>query len=102
MFRGQTLVKPKSRSLLLTLVVAAVAFSGAQLSPLIGYGLALLTLVIIALAVSMDSIWPTRAKAEHVLVFPLFWGLLVGVLLPFLLGIFLEDGFSGIYKLLTD
>ena len=62
-----------------------MAFAGQQMSPKIGYYLALLAMLSIVAASFTDSFWPSKQKPENPLVFGLFWGLMLGLLLPFVL-----------------
>jgi len=101
-FRGQSLTKPQTKSLLGTLVVIALVILGSQTSPMIGYLLALAALIIIIVAMHMNSIWPTQSKKENTLVFSLFWGLMLGLIAPFLVTTFLEGGASAVYDLLRS
>jgi len=101
MWGGDKLIKPKNISLLLSIVIAIIVFFLSQISAFIGYFLALFTLIMIIVAELMGSIWPTQTKEENVLVFSLFWGLLFGVLVPFIMSIFMDKGFGGIIDMLT-
>jgi len=102
MFRNQSLAMPKKKSLLFTLIVASSVFFGAQASPIVGYFVALLGLVVIVLASFLESFWPTKAKAENAVAFSLFWGIMIGVLLPFVLTTFLEGGLRGVYEIFAS
>ena len=101
MFRGKSLAKPQIKSLFGALAVTVLAFLGSEISAAIGYVLALSTLVMIVVAMYMESIWPTKAKKESALVFSLFWGLMIGVIVPFLVSTFLEGGASAVYEIFT-
>jgi hypothetical protein len=78
-----TPVKPQKISIVYTLIVAVIAYLSSQLSPYVGYLLALFTMIVIGFA--SDSIWPTVKKPEKPLVFSLFWGLIIGLLIPYLI-----------------
>lgn len=91
MFRNDTLIKPKNTSFFFAFVVALAAFFGAHESPLIGYFLALLTMLLIGFA--SDSIWPTITKTENSIVFSVFWGLIVGLFIPYLIKKISNEGF---------
>lgn len=97
--RGRSLAKPQLRSWIGALVTAVLVFVGSQSSPRIGYVLALSALVMLVVAMYMKSIWPTKSKPEHTLVFALFWGLMLGILGPALVSIFLEGGVPALYDL---
>ena len=101
MVRSQALTKPKKQSVLLSLVVAGAAFAACQISPLIGYFVALLTLIMMIVASLMDSMWPTKMKQENTLVFSLFWGLILGVVVPYIVSTFLDGGVAAVYEMFT-
>ena len=96
------MIKPKNISILLTLVVALFAFVSSRASTLLGYFLALLTLLAIIVAMHTDSIWPTIKKVENPYVFSLFWGLIIGLLIPFLLETYLDGGLNGVYEMIMN
>ena len=100
MFRNQRLIKPKSISLLLTLIIAFIAFASSQSSAFIGYLIALLALLTIIIAMHTKSIWPTKTQVENPFIFSLFWGLMVGLLLPFLIATYLDGGLKRIYEMI--
>jgi hypothetical protein len=95
-------LRPQLKRLLLTFVVALFAFVGSQTSNLFGYFLALLALLAIIIAMHTNSIWPTRKKVENPYVFSLFWGAIIGLLIPFLLKTYLKGGLNGIYEMLLN
>jgi len=101
MFRGQRLAKPQRKSLFGALTVTIVVIFGSQTSAVIGYFLALSALIMIIVAMHMESIWPTQARKENSLVFSLFWGLMIGAIVPFLVTTFLEGGVSAVLKIFT-
>jgi len=102
MFKGQGLAKPRAGSLLGALVVAAIAVIGSRASPLLGYGFALLALVMIIVAMLTNSIWASQSRKENPFVFSLFWGLMLGLIVPYLVTTFMEGGASAIYEMLTS
>lgn len=85
MLSSQKLGKPRTKSLVLTPVVAIMAFALAAVTPRYGYLLALLAMVAIILASWTGSFWPSQMKSENPWIFGLFWGLMIGLLLPFVL-----------------
>lgn len=99
MFRGQSLAKPQAKSVLGALFVAALAMFGSQATPLLGYVFALLAMVMIIVVSLMDSAWPRQSRKENSLVFSLFWGLMIGIVLPGLVSTFMEGGVAGLYEL---
>lgn len=74
---------PRSASWAWTAVVAVIAFFVQRHSAFGGYLLSLLTLLSIVIASWTDSFWPSRSKREKVPAFALFWGLLLGLLVPY-------------------
>ena len=72
MFRGDGYIKPQLRSLISTLLVAVLVWLGGYLSSVIGYFIALFCMIILVVAMYMESIWPTERKRENALVFSLF------------------------------
>jgi len=102
MFRSQQLVKPKKQSIFLTITVVVIVFFGSQASAIVGYFSGLIGLLAIIFASFMDSFWPTRSKPENSVVFALFWGIMIGAVLPFTLNIFLEGGFKAVYEMLLS
>lgn len=102
MFRGQGPAKPQTKSLVGALAFAVLVFFGSRTSPFAGYLLALFTLIMIVVAMYMKSIWPTKSKKENSLVFALFWGLIVGAIVPFLISTYLEGGATALYEILTS
>ena len=96
------MIKPKNISLLLTFSVAFFAFIGSKTSNIFGYFLALVAHLAIIIAMQTNSIWPTRKKAENPYVFSLFWGLIIGLIIPFLLEIYLKNGLNGVYEMLMN
>jgi drug/metabolite transporter (DMT)-like permease len=102
MFRGQGLAKPQIKSLVGALGVIFLVMLGSQTSAVIGYVLALSALVMIIVAMHMESIWPKQSRKENSLVFSLFWGLMIGAVVPFLVTTFLEGGASAVYEVFTS
>ncbi len=102
MFKGQGLAKPQIKSLVGALAVTVVVMFGSNSSAILGYVFALSTLVMIVVAMHMESLWPTQSKKENSLVFSLFWGLMIGGIVPFLVTTFLEGGASAVYEIFTS
>jgi len=99
MWSGDKLVKPKKISLLLSIVFAIIVYFLSRISPMISYILALAVLIIEGF---MDMPWwPTQAREENVVAFSITWGLILGLVLPFLISIFMDKGFEGIIEMLT-
>ena len=102
MFREQKYTKPQLKSVIATLAVAGLAFFASQISPMVGYFLALLTLVSIIIASFTNSFLPTQAKKENILIFSLFWGLMLGLIVPILISTYLEGGLLAIWEIFSS
>ena len=102
MFSGQRVAKPQAKSLIGTLAVMVLSMTGSWVSPMLGYVFALSALVMIIVVMLTNSIWPTQSKKENSLVFSLFWGLMIGVIVPHLVITYLEGGASAIYEIITS
>ena len=100
-FRCQGFAKPQSKSLFGTLVVTVLVILGSQTSAVMGYVLALSALLMIIVAMHIESIWPAKARKENSLVFSLFWGLMIGGIVPFIVTTFLEGGASAVFEIFT-
>ena len=62
---------------------AIAANVAASTSPYMGYGLALATMVLIGVqAFGILAIWPNRKRREHPVAFAVFWGLMLGLIVP--------------------
>ena len=64
------------------MIVAVVVLFGSLVSPVIGYLSGLTGLLAIIFASISDSFWPTRNKPENSIVFSLFWGVMLGGVVP--------------------
>jgi RsiW-degrading membrane proteinase PrsW (M82 family) len=100
MFKGRAYTKPQNKSLLFTLIVAVTVFTGIQFSALFGYLVALACLLLMVVASFKNSFWPSEDKPENVIIFSLFWGIVAGAILPFLIEVLIDDGFSGLLDLI--
>ncbi len=100
MLKSQRVKKPQKASIILSVVIALLAYFGSQTSPFIGYLLAISFLLALIAASLLNSFWPTKGKKENSFIFSLFWGLLIGVLLPFILTTYKEGGVDAIMDLL--
>lgn len=101
MYKSHWLAKPQNKSLFGALVVTVLAILGSQTSAVIGYVLALSALLMIIVAMHMESIWPTKEIKENPLVFSLFWGLMMGTIVPFIVTTFLNGGVSAVLEIFT-
>lgn len=102
MFRGDRYVKPKVQSVAGAFTAAVLLWMGSYLSSIVGYLVALLSMVMIVVALYTESIWPRERKAENTFVFSLFWGCMLGALLPFLVTVYLEGGVEALYEVFTS
>ena len=102
MFSGQGPAMPQTKSIVGAIAIAGLVLIGSKTSPLIGYVFALSTLIMIVVAMYMASIWPTQSRKENSLVFSIFWGLIIGGIVPFLITTFLEGGVSAVYELFNS
>ncbi|MFZ9941354.1 MAG: hypothetical protein ACO3F7_04300 [Luteolibacter sp.] len=93
--------RPQTKSLIGAVVITVVVMIGSQASAMIGYALALLALIMIVVAELMKSIWPTKARKENAFVFSLFWGLILGGIVPLIITTFLEGGVSAVFKIFS-
>ncbi len=103
MFRNEKLVKPTNWQITAAAVVGIASYTGNYFSPAIGLVLALFTMVLIGAQWWFDfRVWPTFKYKVHPLVFGLYWGLIVGLVIPMLIRVSLEDGLGGIWELLVS
>ena len=93
--------KPQTKSLIGAVVITVVVMIGSQASAVMGYALALLALIMIIVAEFMKSIWPTKGGKENAFVFSIFWGLILGGIVPFIITTFLEGGVSAVFKIFS-
>lgn len=100
MFRDEKLTRPKKQSIIFTLIASLAAYYSAEFFPLIGYFLAITSMLLIGFA--SDSVWPTIKKSENPFVFALFWGLIIGLILPSLIIKLMDEGFAGIIDMITS
>ena len=102
MFRGGSFTRPKFKSFAGAVLVAVFVWGGSQLSSFFGYIVALFSMLMIVVAMQMESIWPRERKQENTVVFAMFWGCMLGALFPFLVIVFLEGGVEALYELFTS
>ena len=80
---------------------AIAANVAASTSPYMGYDLALATMVLIGVQASgILAIWPNRKRREHPVVFAVFWGLMLGLIVPGMIETIQEKGLAGWWTLL--
>ena len=103
MFRNEKLMAPSRFHVFVTIAVAVISCTTNYFSNVAGYALALLTIALIGLQAWFSfRIWPTYGNAANPYVFGLYWGLIVGLILPFIFIIVANEGISGIWMLLSD
>lgn len=86
MFRNDKLIKPSPSHIGFTVLVAVIGGFGSQTYPVIVYTLAICLLLFLAAYGFLDfKIWPAYYHAVSVPLFACFWGLIVGLLIPFLI-----------------
>ena len=102
MFRSEKLIVPGKLHLSLAAVVALGSFTANHYSPAIGYFLALMAFIMIALQFwSSFRIWPTIGHRANPYLFGLYWGFIAGLVIPFLLSVMFNEGAQGIWDLIS-
>jgi RsiW-degrading membrane proteinase PrsW (M82 family) len=99
MFSHEKLQRPKAKSIALTFIVAVASFYSQQISAFVGYLLCLVILVMMIIVSFFDlRWWPNKKSPENPIIFSLLWGLIIGLLIPFLISRFMEDGLDGVLQ----
>ena len=102
MFRNDSLKRPKKISLFLTMIMSIAFYLGSEWSPLVGYALAILTMLMIGTQCYLSfPVWPTLAKDENPFLFSIYWGLILGLVIPYLILKLINEGFSSILELIS-
>lgn len=87
----------------MTLVLSLVIWFASNTFPIIGLGLAILALGLLAYQCLFDlHVWPTFKQTEHPLFFSIYWSLIAGLIIPFLITELIENGVSGILNIFSD
>jgi len=103
MFRDEKLILPTIKDLAPTLFVALGAFVANNYSPLLGYLLALLTIILIASQFLFSiRIWPTVAHNVNPWFFMFYWGLIMGLVIPFLVLLVATEGINSLWTLMIS
>ena len=70
---------------------------GAELSPYVGFTLAMATMVLLGVqAFGFIRVWPRRTTPEHPVVFGVYWGLILGLIVPGAVATLLDKGVFGL------
>ncbi|CAH0991740.1 hypothetical protein SIN8267_01854 [Sinobacterium norvegicum] len=102
MFRNEKMVVPGGLHIALTIIVAVLSFAANNYSPAAGYVLGLVALVLIGSQFWFSfRIWPTYGHSANPCIFGLYWGLMSGLILPFIFSILINEGMQGIWDLLN-
>jgi hypothetical protein len=102
MFRNDKLIKPTKLSIIMTLVLSLAIWFVSNTFPIIGLGLAILALGLLAYQCLFDlHVWPTFKQAENPLLFSIYWSLIAGLIIPFLSTELIENGVSRILNIFS-
>ena len=94
--------RPHSRSVVLAGALACVFHFVASASPYVGYGMAISIIIMLGVQALVDlPIWPNQKRPEHPTIFGVYWGLILGLIVPLLLARYMEEGFAGWMGLLS-
>jgi hypothetical protein len=103
MFRNEKLVWPSGLHFALAATVALCAFGMNRYSPVIGYILAIVTMLLILLQFWFSfRVWPTLGHSANPYFFGLYWGLMFGLIVPIIMETIIEGGMTGILDLLNN
>ncbi len=85
---------PQRSSIIMALIIAVAAYFGSRISPYVGYSLALLFLLLITLGSLFDKLawWPKENMPENGYSFAAFWGIGIGLILPFVMSEYVFPG----------
>lgn len=84
MSKRETIRLPQGSSIIMACIVAIVTYFGDRVSPHVGYFLALLYMLLLCLD-GKFAWWPKKNQSENKYVFAAFWGISLGLILPFVL-----------------
>jgi len=100
MFRNEKLVVPSRLHISLTTAVAICSFGANYFFQAYGLILAIIAMVMIASQFWFSfCIWPTFGHRGSPFLFGLYWGLMIGLVVPFLLSVMFNEGMQGVLDL---
>ncbi|KZY63837.1 MAG: hypothetical protein MK096_14010 [Oleiphilaceae bacterium] len=103
MFRNDKLIRPKNLSITITLVLSLLMWFASNTFPIIGLGLAILALGLLAYqCLFYLHVWPTFKQPENPLLFSIYWSLIAGLIIPFLITELIENGVGGILNIFSE
>ena len=89
--------RPQRRSIGLAVGCALLFRLGAELSPYVGFTLAMATMVLLGgQAFGFIRVWPRRTTPEHPVVVGVYWGLILGLIVPGAVATLLDKGVFGL------
>lgn len=102
MFRNEKMAVPSRLHIAFAIIVAVLSFAANHYSLAAGYVLALVVIVLIGLQCWFSfRVWPTYGYNVNPYVFGVYWGLMSGLVLPYILSILINEGILGILDLLN-
>ena len=101
-FRKEKIIVPGRLHVVLAIIVAFTSFAANHYSPAAGIVLALVAVTLIGLQFWFAfRIWPTYGYGVNPCIFGLYWGLVSGLILPFILSVAINEGVQGVWELLN-
>ncbi len=85
---------PQRSSMIMALIVAIAVYFGSKILPYVGYSSAIVFMLLIILGSLFDKLawWPKGNEPENGYFFAAFWGIGIGVILPFVLSEYVFPG----------